>query len=235
MPWSSKWTLSFWLSHQNLVHFSLLFHMCHMSHQPHSPWFDLSSNIWGWVQNVKLLTLQLPPFSCYFLDILLNTVCMNVMCWCRLNLTVLLVNGLIHEAFQYQRQHCNEQNSRDLLQHFFSGKYSGNFYHCRLQYVLKVFLLQQCYIFLKGSIENTIYYGCINIWNKLRGMKTSDICAQEFHIDVIHMIFILFFSPIFIEQFYLQKYLSLSMENTQNSNVRTSIHTSLHCFHHQHT
>ncbi|KDR14054.1 Protein ELYS [Zootermopsis nevadensis] len=39
----------------------------------------------------------------------------------RLNLTVLLVNGLIHEAFQYQRQHCNEQNSRDLLQHFFSA------------------------------------------------------------------------------------------------------------------
>jgi hypothetical protein len=31
MPWSSKWSLSFWLSHQNLVHIPLLSHACYMS------------------------------------------------------------------------------------------------------------------------------------------------------------------------------------------------------------
>jgi hypothetical protein len=49
-PWSSKWSLSFGLSHQNLVHFSLLTHACSMSRQPHSPWLDLPSDIWEWVQ-----------------------------------------------------------------------------------------------------------------------------------------------------------------------------------------
>jgi hypothetical protein len=45
-PWSSKWSLSFWLSHQNPVHIPLLSHACHMSHPPHSPWFDLSFLSW---------------------------------------------------------------------------------------------------------------------------------------------------------------------------------------------
>jgi hypothetical protein len=36
-PWSFKWPLSFWLSHQNLVHIPLLSHACHMFHSPHSP------------------------------------------------------------------------------------------------------------------------------------------------------------------------------------------------------
>jgi hypothetical protein len=67
MPWSSKWSLSFWLSHQNLVHFPLLSHACHMSHPPHFPWFDVPNNISVWVQNMKLLTVHLPPFSCYFI------------------------------------------------------------------------------------------------------------------------------------------------------------------------
>jgi hypothetical protein len=40
-PWSSKWSLSFWLSHQNLVHFCLLSYACHMPRPPHSPWLDL--------------------------------------------------------------------------------------------------------------------------------------------------------------------------------------------------
>jgi hypothetical protein len=57
---SSEWSLSFGLSHQNLV--SLLFHACHMPCPPHSLWFDLP-NIWGWVQITKLLIVQLPPFS----------------------------------------------------------------------------------------------------------------------------------------------------------------------------
>jgi hypothetical protein len=45
MPSSSEWSLSFGLPHQNFVHFSPLFHACHLS--------------WGWVQIMK----QLPPFS----------------------------------------------------------------------------------------------------------------------------------------------------------------------------
>jgi hypothetical protein len=63
-PWS-KWSLSFWLSHQN----PLLSHACHMSHPPHSPLFDLPNNIWGGVQNMKLLIVQLSPFTCYFIPL----------------------------------------------------------------------------------------------------------------------------------------------------------------------
>jgi hypothetical protein len=37
-----------------------------MSRQPHSPRFDLP-NIWGAVQNMMLLVVQLSPFSCYFI------------------------------------------------------------------------------------------------------------------------------------------------------------------------
>jgi hypothetical protein len=36
-PRSSKWSLSFWLSHQNPAHFSPLSHACHMPCPPHSP------------------------------------------------------------------------------------------------------------------------------------------------------------------------------------------------------
>ncbi|XP_023712052.1 protein ELYS [Cryptotermes secundus] len=70
----------------------------------------------------------------------------------RLNLTVLLVNGLIHEAFQYQRQHCNEQNSRDLLQHFFSACQQMNQLSVVLQLALSpieeeafTYFLQNCH------------------------------------------------------------------------------------------
>jgi hypothetical protein len=34
---------------------SFLSHACHMSCPPHSPWFDLPNDIWGWVQIMKLL------------------------------------------------------------------------------------------------------------------------------------------------------------------------------------
>jgi hypothetical protein len=63
MPWSSEWSLSFGLSHQNLAHFPLLSHTCHMLCPPHSPWLDLPNDIWASVQIMKLLTVQLPPFS----------------------------------------------------------------------------------------------------------------------------------------------------------------------------
>jgi hypothetical protein len=52
-PWSSEWSLSFGLSHQNLVHFSLLSHACHMPCPSHSPWLDLRNDIWGWIQIMK--------------------------------------------------------------------------------------------------------------------------------------------------------------------------------------
>jgi hypothetical protein len=35
----------------------------------HSPWFDLPNNIWGGEQNMNLLIVQLPPFSCHFIPL----------------------------------------------------------------------------------------------------------------------------------------------------------------------
>jgi hypothetical protein len=46
-----------------LLQFSLFSLAYHMHHPPHSPWIDLPNDIWGWVQNMKLLIMQLPPFS----------------------------------------------------------------------------------------------------------------------------------------------------------------------------
>jgi hypothetical protein len=55
--------------HHNPLHFTVLSHACHMSRPPHSPWFDLTNDIWVWVQNMKLLVVQLPTFSCYFITL----------------------------------------------------------------------------------------------------------------------------------------------------------------------
>jgi hypothetical protein len=85
-PWSSKWSLSFGLSHQNLVPFSLLSHACYMPRPPHSPWPDLPNDIWGWVQIMKFLTVQLPPFpvtsSLLGPNILLRTLFSNTLSLC---------------------------------------------------------------------------------------------------------------------------------------------------------
>jgi hypothetical protein len=54
-PWSSKWSLSFWISHQNPVRIPLLSHACHMSFPPHSPWFDLPNNICGGVRAYRYI------------------------------------------------------------------------------------------------------------------------------------------------------------------------------------
>jgi hypothetical protein len=35
-----------------------------MPRPPHSPWFDVPNYIWGRVQIMKLLILQLPSFYC---------------------------------------------------------------------------------------------------------------------------------------------------------------------------
>jgi hypothetical protein len=37
-----------------------------MPRPPHSPWSDLPNNIWWWVQIMKLPTVHLSSFSCYF-------------------------------------------------------------------------------------------------------------------------------------------------------------------------
>jgi hypothetical protein len=66
MSWSSKWSFSFWPSHRNLLHFSVLPNACHMARPPHSPWSDLPNDIWGWVQNMKLLIVQLPKLFLLF-------------------------------------------------------------------------------------------------------------------------------------------------------------------------
>jgi hypothetical protein len=55
MPRSSEWSLFHGLSHQNLAHFSVLSHMCHMPRPPHCPWFDLPNDICGQVQITELL------------------------------------------------------------------------------------------------------------------------------------------------------------------------------------
>jgi hypothetical protein len=68
-PWSFEWSLSFGLSHQNLVHFSVHSQAFHTPRPPHSASFDLPNDIWGWVQIMKLLTVQLPTFSCYFIPL----------------------------------------------------------------------------------------------------------------------------------------------------------------------
>jgi hypothetical protein len=40
-----------------------------MPHPPHSPWFEVPNNIWGRVQILKLLAVQLPSFSCHFIPL----------------------------------------------------------------------------------------------------------------------------------------------------------------------
>jgi hypothetical protein len=65
-PRSSEWSLSFRLSHQNLVQFSLLSHVCYMPCSPHFPWFNLPNDIWGWVKIMKLIIVQFLFFSLWF-------------------------------------------------------------------------------------------------------------------------------------------------------------------------
>jgi hypothetical protein len=36
---------------------------------PHFPWLSLLNDIWGWVQNMKLLIVQLSSFSRYFVSL----------------------------------------------------------------------------------------------------------------------------------------------------------------------
>jgi hypothetical protein len=49
--------------------YTFLSHECHMSRPRNSPGLNLPSDIWEWVQIMKLLIVQLPPFSCYFIPL----------------------------------------------------------------------------------------------------------------------------------------------------------------------
>jgi hypothetical protein len=63
---------------------SLSFHASHMPRPPHSPWFHLPNDIWGWVRIMKLFTVQLSPVSSSLLgpDILLRTLFSNILSQC---------------------------------------------------------------------------------------------------------------------------------------------------------
>jgi hypothetical protein len=50
MSRSSKWSLSFWLSHQNPIYIPLLPHSCYMPHPSHPPWLDNSNYTWQTIQ-----------------------------------------------------------------------------------------------------------------------------------------------------------------------------------------
>jgi hypothetical protein len=64
MSWSSKWSLSLWLSHQYPICISLLPHSCYRPHLSHPSWLDHSNYTWRRVQVKKLLIIQFSPTSC---------------------------------------------------------------------------------------------------------------------------------------------------------------------------
>jgi hypothetical protein len=71
-PWSSQWSLSFWISHQYPTCIPLLPQSCYMPCLPHPPWFDHSSYTWRRVQVMKLLIMQFSPTSSHFISLLSN-------------------------------------------------------------------------------------------------------------------------------------------------------------------
>jgi hypothetical protein len=81
MPPPFKWFLFFGPSHTNFIDFSPLSHACHMPCLPHSPWLDLPSDIWGWVQIIKHLIVQLTSFL-LGPNILLRTLFSNTVSLC---------------------------------------------------------------------------------------------------------------------------------------------------------
>ncbi|GFG34649.1 hypothetical protein Cfor_03066 [Coptotermes formosanus] len=106
----------------------------------------------------------------------------------RLNLTVLLVNGLIHEAFQYQRRHCNEQNSRDLLQHFFSACQQMNQLNVVLQLALSpveeeafTYFLQNCHNPQADDMHVMYYLERSRIAEAME--VNNSICSSKRHIE----------------------------------------------------
>jgi hypothetical protein len=63
---SSKWSLSFWISHQNRMCIPLLPHVCYIPVLSHPPWLDHSNYIWWRVQIMKFIIVQFSPaFYCF--------------------------------------------------------------------------------------------------------------------------------------------------------------------------
>jgi hypothetical protein len=62
-PWSSQWSLSFWLSHQYPICIPPLPHSCYMPCPSHPPWLDHSNYVWRGVQVMTLIIMQFPPLK----------------------------------------------------------------------------------------------------------------------------------------------------------------------------
>jgi hypothetical protein len=57
-PWSSQWSLSFWLSHKYPIRIPRLPHSYYMPRPPHPPWLNHSNDTWRRVQVMKLLIMN---------------------------------------------------------------------------------------------------------------------------------------------------------------------------------
>jgi hypothetical protein len=55
--------------HQNPICISLLPNSCYMPCPSHPPWLNHSNYIWGGVQFMKLLIMQLSPISCHLISL----------------------------------------------------------------------------------------------------------------------------------------------------------------------
>jgi hypothetical protein len=132
MPWSSKWSLSFGLSHQNLVHFSLLSHAWHLPRQPHSPWLYLPNDIWGWRPTPRLENHPLAAVR----DCLFNKFAANLhiwrssplsatlgrampwwqwkhLTWAALNIGAICFSKMFLSLYNSTRRYSTEQHRRD--------------------------------------------------------------------------------------------------------------------------
>jgi hypothetical protein len=69
MSRSSKWSLLFRLSNQNILCISCISHVCHMRRPSNSSWFDHPNNIWWNVQVMKLLIMQSSAASRHLLPL----------------------------------------------------------------------------------------------------------------------------------------------------------------------
>jgi hypothetical protein len=64
--WSSYWSLSFWLSHQNPLCIPLLPHSCYIPCPSHPPLLDHSNYTWQRVKFMELLIVQFSSTSHHF-------------------------------------------------------------------------------------------------------------------------------------------------------------------------
>jgi hypothetical protein len=66
MPRSSQWSLTFGPPNQNPVNTTPLRHACHMSRQPHPPWFNHPNNIRWRMQAMKFIIMKFSSLSVFF-------------------------------------------------------------------------------------------------------------------------------------------------------------------------